>query len=585
MKKIEIAILVFALTIITAAQTKTVLIERLRNDRFQTVEKTNLHGEVYKITNKLTGRSYYKNLGEYKPKDKLHKTSVVVDTTIIYPDLVDTTQFDGMYEFWTRVDVGTSAPIPIVVGDVNNNGNVELYGNRINSYLRINERSIYEYNPTIDDFEYKADLPWDDSISFYRDFTQIYDINMDSKEEIFIAGSFQFVDSLQPFKTARTFKLNDSTDLPTELDFEYKQNNQMNDPLWGEYDKREGTDLFYCGEGDDLRVAAARYDKTTNSASTVYVYLVPEDIFYLGGLSNQDIDEDGFADLVTGGLRGDIVIFEYQEDIENYKDVWYGDAGTYNVYIHFTTNDIDGNGKKEIWVGGDAIYNGVPKTRLTSFEAVGNNLYEAKHVIDIIGRMSFDAYNGFTVDIDKDGTEEIGLCLDQTFMIFKFNGSVNQWGFDLFYLKINNFEQRQSRYHGALMYDINNGGFEEVLIMSSDVFNNNKDMKVFTLLLKPTELVNIKNYKQINHKYKLYQNYPNPFNPETKIEYELPRSSFVNISVYNILGENVAVLVNEQQPPGNYEVEFVAKELSSGVYYYRLTVGSFVETKKMILLR
>ncbi len=84
----------------------------------------------------------------------------------------------------------------------------------------------------------------------------------------------------------------------------------------------------------------------------------------------------------------------------------------------------------------------------------------------------------------------------------------------------------------------------------------------------------------------LSQNYPNPFNPTTKIAYSIPSNGLnVNLSVYNILGQEVVVLVNSVQNMGNYEVEFNASKLSSGVYLYRLSAGSFVKTSKMILLR
>ncbi len=92
--------------------------------------------------------------------------------------------------------------------------------------------------------------------------------------------------------------------------------------------------------------------------------------------------------------------------------------------------------------------------------------------------------------------------------------------------------------------------------------------------------------------YKLEQNYPNPFNPITTIKYKIPELSFVTLKIYDVLGSEVATLVNEEKPAGRYEIVFDAANLSSGVYFYRLQAvptgrqaGSFVETKKMVLLR
>ena len=83
----------------------------------------------------------------------------------------------------------------------------------------------------------------------------------------------------------------------------------------------------------------------------------------------------------------------------------------------------------------------------------------------------------------------------------------------------------------------------------------------------------------------LEQNYPNPFNPSTRISYQLPVSGNVTLKVYDLLGREVATLVNEEKPAGSYEVSFDASQLSSGVYLYRLSSGSFIETKKMILMK
>ncbi|MBK8983851.1 MAG: T9SS type A sorting domain-containing protein [Ignavibacteria bacterium] len=79
--------------------------------------------------------------------------------------------------------------------------------------------------------------------------------------------------------------------------------------------------------------------------------------------------------------------------------------------------------------------------------------------------------------------------------------------------------------------------------------------------------------------FKLSQNFPNPFNPETVISYGLPVTGFVKLSVYDILGNEVAELVNEKQYAGRYEVKFDGSNIASGVYFYKLTAGKFSETE------
>jgi hypothetical protein len=90
--------------------------------------------------------------------------------------------------------------------------------------------------------------------------------------------------------------------------------------------------------------------------------------------------------------------------------------------------------------------------------------------------------------------------------------------------------------------------------------------------------------------FSLEQNYPNPFNPSTRIKYSLPQTSRVQIKVFDVLGNEIETLVNEEKQKGTYEIEFKShsgkvRNLSSGVYFYQLKAGSFVETKKMILMK
>ena len=98
------------------------------------------------------------------------------------------------------------------------------------------------------------------------------------------------------------------------------------------------------------------------------------------------------------------------------------------------------------------------------------------------------------------------------------------------------------------------------------------------LAVKDESVINLNSYY-------LFQNFPNPFNPSTKISWQSPVGSWQTLKVYDILGNEVAILVNEEKSAGIYEVEFDASHLSSGVYFYTLRAGNYFQTKKMILTK
>ena len=126
---------------------------------------------------------------------------------------------------------------------------------------------------------------------------------------------------------------------------------------------------------------------------------------------------------------------------------------------------------------------------------------------------------------------------------------------------------------------------------SGDTTSNNSSITV--KMWKPMELTaNFSSTTGINNdnsnlpeNYSLYQNYPNPFNPSTIINFQIPLSSKVTLRVFDILGREVAVLVNENKPAGKYSVTFDAGKLASGVYFYNMQAGNYVESKKMIILK
>ncbi len=142
----------------------------------------------------------------------------------------------------------------------------------------------------------------------------------------------------------------------------------------------------------------------------------------------------------------------------------------------------------------------------------------------------------------------------------------------------NNWTEINSGLSDAHIYslDINSNGY---------IFAGTQGNSVFRSINSTT---NITDHSHSLPDYLLSQNYPNPFNPSTKISWQAPVSGWQTLKVYDVLGNEVATLVNEYKPAGSYEVEFNSTigshQLANGVYFYQLKAGNYVKTKKMILL-
>ncbi|MBS1494038.1 MAG: T9SS type A sorting domain-containing protein [Bacteroidetes bacterium] len=122
---------------------------------------------------------------------------------------------------------------------------------------------------------------------------------------------------------------------------------------------------------------------------------------------------------------------------------------------------------------------------------------------------------------------------------------------------------------------------EQVNMMQNDL------KKILALDSHPADIPQSKTTPEVAYDYKLNQNYPNPFNPTTKINYELKNAGFVSMKIYDLLGREIAELVNETKDAGTYTVDFNASKymMASGIYFYRIQAGEFVDTKRMVLVK
>ncbi len=268
---------------------------------------------------------------------------------------------------------------------------------------------------------------------------------------------------------------------------------------------------------------------------------------YIGINDNSDIFPNGngilikgFADSITIGSD---INFDYGP---NYI---IGNQGMGGVVVDQT------NSPKQIWIRKNDIYQNTPSNLSVSPNA---NLG-----IQPPANLSL---NGTTLS----GTHQNANAVID---IYEANPNENQ------YSAYNWLGSTTTDANGMFSFNINDPTIEAVSVTASTTAAGTSSFAYFQIItdvendgIKPTE-------------FSLNQNYPNPFNPSTSIQYRVPSISNVSLKVYDILGNEVAILVNEEKPAGSYEVEFDAKALTSGIYFYKLQAGSFVETKKMSLLK
>jgi len=136
---------------------------------------------------------------------------------------------------------------------------------------------------------------------------------------------------------------------------------------------------------------------------------------------------------------------------------------------------------------------------------------------------------------------------------------------------------------GRSVEQTSDGGF----IISGDYYatsTNSYDLYLIKLASDLNEIEH-ENLNYIPESFSLKQNYPNPFNPSTKITYQITELSFVSIKVFDVLGNEMATLVSKELTTGEYEIEFRSTGLTSGIYFYQLKAGKFIQTKKMVFLK
>lgn len=535
------------------------------------------------------GKVLYKDINDYKPKTGNKTTySPTFDSTIIDLKTIDTTLYYQKYSYWQEVLIGNYRTI--IAGDINNNGRPELYGQTKGFTTGYSDIKAFEMNQ-----QGGCDSVYNYDTTNFE--IGIFDIDKDGKYELNLNREYIDVQPDTNIYNAWTQRLfySKSADitLATDLSFIFQpvlnENSQQNDNYFGDWDGDEFTDQIYIRDCCPHSLYVYEYNPAIPNFDSVYYYDLSTRDLYYGGFSIGDFDQDKKTEFFAASVHGKVICFE---NIGNnaYGLTWTGNVETYNAYLLTETNDLDNNGKDEIWIGGQAFYNNEPKTRITLFESTGNNNYQAVGRIDFLGVFSFDAFNIQKIDVDKDGKDEVLVVVGDYAIILKFNGSIDHQAYDIFYLRRNNWEINGYNVEGATLYDLN-GDNKPELIINMNEYRTIYEGRLFTHIFKGDYTVNVEENLDLTPiDYALYPCFPNPFNPQTSIKFNIAKTSFVKVKVFNSLGKELTTLLEKEMSPGNYTINWEAKDsngtiLPSGVYLIRMIADNYTKTIKALLLK
>jgi len=236
--------------------------------------------------------------------------------------------------------------------------------------------------------------------------------------------------------------------------------------------------------------------------------------------------------------------------------------------------------------------------------AVGNDNYRAllKEIGKYFGPLSsnsdsqmyiaamFKGYwgePGYDIGRSKDIMAHLNFLMDMAYFNSDYIGRFNQWADSIGSLKtmigvLNDYNSLDSACIVAA-WQPPSGPKAGIMVYAANNLKSYADSIFRSLAIPATNVDNSE--KGIPQEFALMQNYPNPFNPSTTIEYQITEYGLVSIKIFDVLGKEVRTLVNEEKSIGTYEINWNAENLPSGVYFYQLKAGNYVETKKMILMR
>ncbi len=523
----------------------------------------------------------------------------------LYPDMmiivgaIDTMHYAHMFRSFRKLrginpSFNRVFSVNEPLSDVNNNGRIEYYCHKLD------QLSILEYNKEDSTFNVVYNFNPFANFSYYLP-SYFIDIDNDGLLETIVTAK----DTKKDFSLLLILKQENNFDFCKRVKSIY-----LDSLITGRFFSPYNSILNYDIDGDSIyelilnsipksKLTIMNYNKLIDNYSIIFESNIEYD-YPTWSYVIDDFDKDGKVNILTTDMDGRVYMHENLDNFNfDLKKIFR--LNDINLKQKCVTKDLDNNGFNEIWIS-SSWFTGF-RTRLYQLESNGNDSYILKYIIEIHGDYRLLANGLKAYDIDQDGKEEILYITDHCFWVFKY---LDNGRYDLYYFKIIDEWQQGYIFVNFFVKDIDFDGYPEIFFetmespivpyTNSNFFIKNFDKINYSMDYPPiTQIYKINvatstGHNNVVNELKIGQNYPNPFNSVTNISIELPEDTYIDVKVYNILGEEVKTISSSFYKSGRYKIQWDGKDnqnkdLPSGIYLINFKSKTFSKTIKATIIR